>query len=189
MPPEPRQKKDRDGPQYVPAYFTRTLILLNIYAIKLVIFRLEEKMRKVPTSKFPFYVFDIVDPRSSDVFYVGCGRGNRIIKTINPKHAESSWKRKRLESIIRAGHTPMATIVLCFATMPEALIFERARQIKFRLTPEDIMKREPVPSIRVASTRRRRIEDRLKPISSWCGHPHYNRECRFLPHYCVPRIG
>lgn len=144
-------------------------------------------MRKVPTSKFPFYVFDIIDPRSADIFYIGCGRGSRIRKTVNPMNAESSWKRARLEAIIRAGHTPIASIVLCFATMQEAIIFERERQIKFRLTPDDIVKRQPAPSIRLAPTRRRRIEDRWKPVSSWCGHPHYSQECRFLPHYCVPR--
>lgn len=135
-------------------------------------------MRRVPTSQFPFYVYDILDPRTDRVFYVGCGTGRRIRTTINPENAASRWKRGKLESIIRAGHKPVANIVQCFATRPEALVFERDRQIRFRLVPEAMEQFIPIEERVVAR----------RPVSSWCGHPNYDRPCRFLPQYCVPRI-
>lgn len=139
-------------------------------------------MRKVPTSKFPFYVYDIIDPRTNRVFYVGCGKGNRIRTTLNPS-AGGHWKRSKLESIAWDGLEPIATIVMCFATRPEALIFERERQIRFFLAPDDVNQ-----EYSARPTARARPNDH-NPVSSWCGHPKYDRVCRFLPQYCVPRMG
>src|SRR5258708_6867519 len=94
---------------------------------------LEAKMRKVPTSKFPFYVYDIIDPRTKHVFYVGCGRGNRIRTTVSQHPSASYEKRAALKSIARAGLKPVVKIVMCFAERSEALAFEHERQIRFRL--------------------------------------------------------
>lgn len=134
-------------------------------------------MRRIPTSTFPFYVYDIIDPRNGDVFYVGCGRGDRIRSTLNPTEA-TAWKLTKLKSIRKSGLEPVATIVMCFATRPEALNFERERQVQFRLTPEH-MERKRV-------TKRKTSLAVRNAVSSWCGHPEYDRVCRLLPHYCVP---
>jgi hypothetical protein len=30
------------------------------------------------------------------------------------------------------------------------------------------------------------VESKRRPLEAWCGHPTYDRICRFLPRYCVP---
>lgn len=54
--------------------------------------------------QFPFYVYELVDPRDGAVFYVGKGRGNRIMAhEQEAKRGEASDKCDRIREVWAAG--------------------------------------------------------------------------------------
>lgn len=78
-----------------------------------------------------YYVYDLIDPRNNQPFYVGKGQGGRMYNHVtmvrNGKHDHNKPKCEMIESIMSDGLEVTHHIVEWFSTDKEALMFERDR--------------------------------------------------------------
>lgn len=75
-----------------------------------------------------YYVYDLIDPRNGNPFYVGKGKGNRVAQHENDaKRGEISEKCDRIRDIWAAGHKVERRIVQHFVWEKEAYAFEEKR--------------------------------------------------------------
>lgn len=69
-----------------------------------------------------YYVYLYRDPRNGRVFYIGKGRGNRVLGHL--KHIDDSKKGKLLAELEQFGFDPLIEILKYGLTEPEALLVE-----------------------------------------------------------------
>lgn len=75
-----------------------------------------------------YYVYDLVDPRTNETFYVGKGCGSRKHRhELDALKGEKSAKAARILAIIASGHSVVAITVKSFASEVEAYEFEASR--------------------------------------------------------------
>lgn len=75
----------------------------------------------------PFYVYELVDPRDQSVFYVGKGKGRRLLNhEEEARRGVHSRKCDRIRQIWASGHTVERRIVRRFALEAEAYDYEVA---------------------------------------------------------------
>jgi len=159
------------------------------------------KMRRKPTSGYRFYVYDLIDPRTGDIFWVGSGTGTRHERS--RFDVSNPVKRAAIVAIEAARLEPISKIILCFRTRAEALVFERERQRRFGLPWIGPVKSSMDDSEAIARLERAREFGRqlalaqhdpsplpkdAPPVASWCSHPHYKpqKPLRFMPYWCYP---
>lgn len=84
----------------------------------------QEASSNEPTAEglLPFYVYELRDPRDQSVFYVGKGKGLRVITAHSPE--EENAKGERIREIRKAGLIEHRTIVGRFETEEEAFAVE-----------------------------------------------------------------
>lgn len=81
-----------------------------------------------------FYVYDLIDPRNGEVFYVGKGTGNRVRQHVRGAQAgrvANIHKHRRIMEIIESGHQVTEQIVAEFDSEATAYQFERQRIDQF----------------------------------------------------------
>lgn len=118
-----------------------------------------------------FYVYALVDPRDSSLFYIGKGRGMRYAAhydewksgvVVNPA------KFERIGEIVQSGRLP---IPVCFAeglTEPDAYALER--QLIDRIGVALLTNIAPGQSSEVekVAVKARDLLGRVKPFEQWC---------------------
>lgn len=67
------------------------------------------------SEQLQYYVYRLIDPRNGDTFYVGKGKGDRVIQHVKNAISEDendvlSLKESRIQSILNAGLEPMHII-------------------------------------------------------------------------------
>jgi hypothetical protein len=73
------------------------------------------------------YVYEYVDPRNGQVFYVGMGEANRSKVHLRPSMLkDGSPKSKRITEILDSGHLPTIRNVCTGLTRAQACEFEKA---------------------------------------------------------------
>lgn len=75
-----------------------------------------------------FYVYELIDPRTDVVFYVGKGKGRRVLqheKDAKAGRVVNPDKTMRIRDIIRSGHTVQHRIVASSLSEREAFRIER----------------------------------------------------------------
>ncbi|MGM0597692.1 MAG: LEM-3-like GIY-YIG domain-containing protein [Myxococcota bacterium] len=88
----------------------------------------EGKTRFTPAEikNLKFYVYELIDPKTNKVFYVGKGRANRVYthlkKAINGDPSDKGFK---IREILKTGQKPKLNIVKQGLTEEEAYSFER----------------------------------------------------------------
>lgn len=119
-----------------------------------------------------YCVFELVDPRDDQVFWVGSGRvANWKGNALTPRN--SMAKANKISSIRSAGHDPVARIVQRCASKETAIKASIARHRELGL--------------KYNGTKIALHSSRVGRARAWCGYPEYDRVCRFLPVECVPR--
>lgn len=78
-----------------------------------------------------YYVYDLIDPRTNETFYVGKGQGARMYNHVslvrNNKQDHNVEKCKRISEILNEGLEVIHRIIDWFSTDTEALTAERDR--------------------------------------------------------------
>lgn len=77
-----------------------------------------------------FYVYELIDPRSGEAFYVGKGKGTRIsmhVRNARAGRIDNAEKHKRIVEIHDAGFEVIESIVLAGLSEETALRIERER--------------------------------------------------------------
>lgn len=110
-----------------------------------------------------YYVYDLIDPRTNEPFYVGKGQGDRIYNHVsmirNNKRDHNGPKCDRILEILDEGLEVIHKIVEYFDTEPDALRFERDR---IRLIGRAIDKTGPLLNIKRGDEKPRKTE---RPIN------------------------
>lgn len=78
-----------------------------------------------------YYVYDLIDPRNNQPFYVGKGQGGRMYNHVtmvrNSRRDHNTQKCEMIESIMNEGLEVIHSIVEWFDSDKEALTYERDR--------------------------------------------------------------
>lgn len=83
----------------------------------------------IRASNFPYYVYELIDPRDMKTFYVGKGKGNRVHEHIKKVERNSAYlsnpkKNEKIKDILNAGLRPIEKIIERFETDEEAVEYE-----------------------------------------------------------------
>ena len=92
-----------------------------------------------------YYVYHLIDPRNGLPFYVGKGRGRRLIDHLMPSAPHNRKTAERVASIRAIGHEPRPVIVASFGEDEVAAYEAEAREIE-RIGPDkltNVRAREP----------------------------------------------
>lgn len=81
------------------------------------------------TEKQDYYVYELIDPRTDKVFYVGKGQGNRVYEHVkkikrNSKHTSNTEKNSMISEILDSGLEVVENIKMYFDTQDEAIEYE-----------------------------------------------------------------
>ena len=89
----------------------------------------EKMLQKIREENRPYYVYELIDPRNMNVFYVGKGKGNRVYehtKKVKRNSSTQSNKKKNeiIKDILKSGNEVIEKIVERFETDEEAVEHE-----------------------------------------------------------------
>lgn len=78
---------------------------------------------------YPYYVYELIDPRNMKVFYVGKGKGNRAYEHTkkvkrNSLYKSNKAKNELIQEILHSGNKPIEIIIERYATDQEAVEHE-----------------------------------------------------------------
>jgi hypothetical protein len=98
----------------------------------------------------PYYVYTLVDPRDGKPFYVGKGKGDRVLKHFGDwrRGRVSNWaKWLRITQIVKAGLKPEHSILVDGLTEAEALTVEHAMICALRERGDEITNQRAGPRV------------------------------------------
>jgi hypothetical protein len=74
---------------------------------------------------YDYYVYELRDPRNNETFYVGMGRGARVLFHGNDKKSAEHPKEKRISDIKESGHSDCLRVIIgSYETSEEAFAVE-----------------------------------------------------------------
>lgn len=116
-----------------------------------------------------FYVYNLIDPRNGEVFYVGKGAGHRVKQHVRDAvsgRVTNRHKHRRIMEILDDGDTVIERIVADFDTERDAYKFERTRirELKEQLTN---ISHGTKSTEEVAPDRARHWLTKIKPFDVW----------------------
>ena len=129
-----------------------------------------------------FYVYDLVDSRDDNTFYVGKGKGSRLLAhEAEVRRGLLSEKCNRIREILEDGATVLKRKVAFFENEKEAYAFESRRIAEFGavLTNGGSVAVDREQLLHLEQELKRQAESkRVRELAKWAKDPHCHRWLR-----------